>query len=464
MDYLPLAFNLRDAEVLLVGAGPVAARKATLLKRASATLCVVAPDICSELQTLLTPDDRYVQRKVKASDLEGKRLIIAATSDHDVHTWLAAEANERNIPINVVDEPDLCSFIFPAIVDRNPIIIGISSSGKSPVLARLLRKRLEAWLPNNYGLLARFVGSLRDRVKAALATESERRLYYETLVESEAAEAVLNGNTETAERFASDLLISSDYQRGDVALIGAGPGDPDLLTFKALRLLQRADVVLYDRLVSQAVLDLARRDAQRIYVGKQRDQHAVAQSDINHTLLELAQQGLKVVRLKGGDPFIFGRGGEELELLAEHDVPFQVVPGITSAAGAASYAGIPLTHRDYAQSVRFVPGYLKQDTPVLTLEDCGSADETLVVYMGLKALDSVVTRLLDAGRAPTTPIALIQNATLPTQLILIGSLEDIVAKAEQQSWDGPTLILVGQVIKLHQKLSWYNRPTLEVIT
>ncbi len=203
MDYLPLAFNLRDAEVLLVGAGPVAARKATLLKRASATLCVVAPDICSELQTLLTPNDRYVRRKVKASDLEGKRLIIAATSDHEVHTWLAAEADERNIPINVVDEPELCSFIFPAIVDRNPIIIGISSSGKSPVLARLLRKRLEAWLPTNYGLLARFVGSLRDRVKAALATESERRLYYETLVESEAAEAVLNGNTETAERLSA---------------------------------------------------------------------------------------------------------------------------------------------------------------------------------------------------------------------------------------------------------------------
>jgi uroporphyrin-III C-methyltransferase/precorrin-2 dehydrogenase/sirohydrochlorin ferrochelatase len=319
-------------------------------------------------------------------------------------------------------------------------------------------------LPANYGELARFVGGLRDRVKAALSTENERRLYYETLVESEAAEAVLNGNTEAAGRFADDLLVSGKSHRGDVALIGAGPGDPDLLTFKALRLLQRADVVLYDRLVSQEVLDLARRDAQRIYVGKQRDQHAVAQADINRTLLELAQQGLKVARLKGGDPFIFGRGGEELELLAEHNVPFQVVPGITSAAGAASYAGIPLTHRDYAQSVRFVPGYLKQETPVLTLEDCGSADETLVVYMGLKALDSVVQRLLDAGREPTTPIALVQNATLPTQVVLIGTLTDIVAQTEQQSWDGPTLILVGQVIKLHQKLSWYNRPDLEIIT
>ncbi|MDG0980278.1 MAG: siroheme synthase CysG [Halieaceae bacterium] len=464
MDYLPLAFNVRESSVLLVGAGPVAARKATLLKRASATLYVVAPEICPELQALLTPQDRYFKRKVEASDIEGKQLIVAATSDHEVHIWLAAIAKDRNLPINVVDEPDLCSFIFPAIVDRNPIIIGISSSGTSPVLARLLRKRLEAWLPTNYGVLARFVGSLRERVKAVLATESERRLYYETLVESEAAEAVLNGNDEVAERFASDLLVESNYQRGDVALVGAGPGDPDLMTFKALRLLQRADVVLYDRLVSQEILDLARRDAQRIYVGKQRDQHAVAQADINHTLLDLAQQGLKVVRLKGGDPFIFGRGGEELELLAEHGVPFQVVPGITSAAGAASYAGIPLTHRDYAQSVRFVPGYLKQGTAVLSLDDCGSADETLVVYMGLKALDSVVSRLLDAGRDPTTPIALIQNATLPTQVILIGTLVDIASKASQQSWDGPTLILVGQVIRLHQKLSWFNRPDLEVIT
>ena len=464
MDYLPLAFNLKNSEVLLVGAGPVAARKASLLKRASAKLCVIAPEICPELQTLLTPEDRYLQRKVEASDLENKQFVVAATSNHEVHVWLADLAKLRNIPINVVDEPSLCSFIFPAIVDRNPIIIGISSSGKSPVLARLLRKRLEAWLPANYGSLARFVGALRNRVKAVLSSESERRLYYETLVESEAAEAVLNGNVQAAERFADELLVESPVQRGDVALIGAGPGDPDLLTFKALRLLQRADVVLYDRLVSPQIIDLARRDAQRMYVGKQRDHHAVAQSEINRTLLELAQQGLKVVRLKGGDPFIFGRGGEELELLAEHGVPFQVIPGITSAAGAASYAGIPLTHRDYAQSVRFVPGYLKQETPVLSLSDCGAADETLVVYMGLKALESVVNRLLEAGRDSTTPIALIQNATLPTQVVLIGTLADIVSEADKQSWDGPTLILVGQVIKLHQKLSWFNRPDLEVIT
>ena len=464
MEYLPLAFKVEASTVLLVGAGPVAARKARLLKRASAHLCVVAPEMCSELKDLLTPQDSYFARKVEEGDLEGKQLIVAATSDHEVHVWLARLAKERNLPINVVDEPELCSFIFPAIVDRNPVIIGISSSGQSPVLARLLRKRLEAWLPGNYGALARFVGALRDRVKAALNTENERRLYYETLVESEAAEAVLNGNFDQAERFAEDLLVGSDRRNGDVALIGAGPGDPDLLTFKALRLLQRADVVLYDRLVSQEILDLARRDAQRLYVGKARDQHAVAQDDINRTLLELAQHGHKVVRLKGGDPFIFGRGGEELELLAEHGVPFQVVPGITSASGAASYAGIPLTHRDYAQSVRFVPGYLKQDTPVMSLADCGAEDETLVVYMGIKALNSVVRRLLEAGRAPLTPIALVQNATLPAQRVLVGTLSDIAVKAQQHTWDGPTLILVGQVIKLHQKLSWFHQPDLEVIT
>jgi len=464
VEYLPLAFKVEASNVLLVGAGPVAARKAILLKRAGAHLSVVAPTICPELQLLLTAADRYYDREVLPGDLEGKQLVVAATSDNGVHRWLAELAKQRNLPINVVDEPELCSFIFPAIVDRNPILIGISSSGQSPVLARLLRKRLEAWLPTNYGKLARFVGALRDRVKTVLKTETERRLYYETLVESEAAEAVLNGNLESAERFAHDLLSGSDQSRGDVALIGAGPGDPDLLTFKALRLLQRADVVLYDRLVSSEILDLARRDAQRIYVGKRRHQHALAQVDINKTLLDLAQQGQKVVRLKGGDPFIFGRGGEELELLADHGVPFQVVPGITSAAGAASYAGIPLTHRDYAQSVRFVPGYLKEDTPVMSLADCGTEDETLVVYMGLKALDSVVTRLIAAGRDPLTPIALVENATLPSQRVLVGNLTDIVEKASRSSWDGPTLILVGHVIKLHQKLSWFNQPKLQIIT
>ena len=271
MDYLPLAFNLREAKVLLVGAGVVAARKATLLKKAGASLHVVALAVSESCRALLDDNDTISERAVTASDLDGVSLIIAATDDRELHVWLAESARARQIPINVVDTPELCDFIFPAIIDRNPILIGISSSGKSPVLARLLRKRLEAWLPRQYGQLGVFMGNLRDKVSAVLKTENQRRLYYETLVESAAAEAVLQGDLIGGERLAEQLLTASaGKEQGDVALVGAGPGDPDLLTFKALRLIQRADVILYDRLVSPDIIELARRDAERIYVGKER--------------------------------------------------------------------------------------------------------------------------------------------------------------------------------------------------
>jgi uroporphyrin-III C-methyltransferase/precorrin-2 dehydrogenase/sirohydrochlorin ferrochelatase len=464
MDYLPLAFKLEGEPVLLVGAGVVAARKARLLKRAGAHLKVVATKISPEMRDLLDEHDICLERGFVDDDCRDVRLIVAATNSSALHEAMYTLARRRNVPINVVDSPDLCTFIFPAIVDRNPLVIGISSSGQSPVLARLIRKRLESWLPSSYGALARFLGSIRDKVKARLDTENQRRVFYEELVESAAAEAVLNGDDSAAQSLTDELLNHYGLKRlGEVALIGAGPGDPDLLTFKALRLLQRGDVVLYDRLVSPQILELARRDAELIYVGKARDQHALPQDQINQTLLDLAEQGLKVVRLKGGDPFIFGRGGEELELLAERGIPFQVVPGITSAAGAASYAGIPLTHRDFAQSVRFLPGYLKQGEAVSELDDT-SVEETLVIYMGLKALPSVVERLLKSGRAASTAIALIENATLPDQRVLIADLETIVSKAKEREWIGPTLIIVGEVIRLHQRLGWYNTPERKAIT
>lgn len=446
--------------MLLVGGGTVATRKARLLLRAGARLKVVSPAITGELQALLAEHDGSWQRALyREADLHGMKLVVAATPDMAVNEQVYHDATRLSLQVNVVDAPHLCTFIFPSIVDRNPLLIAISSSGRSPVLARIMRRKIEALVPAAYGRLARFAGRFRQPVKDAIGQESARRLFWEQALEGTIAEQVLAGREEQAEQDLHERLRdTSALHVGEVYLVGAGPGDPDLLTFKAARLLQSADVVLYDRLVSPAIVDMARRDAERIYVGKRRADHSVAQTAINQLLVDLAQQGQRVVRLKGGDPFVFGRGGEEIELLAKHRIPFQVVPGITAANGAACYAGIPLTHRDHAQSVRFVAGYLKNDTVEHDWSAFQSTTETLVFYMGLMGLPVICEQLQAHGRSPDTPVALVERGTTLEQKVLVGTLAtmaDLVARSRPAA---PTLIIVGDVVRLHQTLSWFGQP------
>ncbi|MCP4465608.1 MAG: uroporphyrinogen-III C-methyltransferase [Halieaceae bacterium] len=458
MEYLPVCLKLTDAPVLLVGAGSIATRKARLLLRAGARLTVVAPDITQELESLLEQNGgTWCETEYRESHLQGNQLVVAATPDKRVNERVYLHACARAIQVNVVDAPQLCTFIFPSIVDRDPLVVAITSSGRSPVLARILRRKIEALLPAAYGDLARFAGTFRENVKAKLPEDSARRLFWEKILEGSVAEQVFAGRLQDAETQLLENLEGVGRCSGEVYLVGAGPGDPDLLTFKAARLLQCADVVLYDRLVSQEVVDIARRDADRIYVGKRRADHSVAQQDINQLLVDLAMEGKRVVRLKGGDPFIFGRGGEEIELLAQHRIPFQVVPGVSAANGAACYAGIPLTHRDHAQSVRFVAGYLKGDKVEHDWASLQSDSETLVFYMGLMGLPVICEQLQAHGRAAETPVALIEQGTRMAQRVLVGTLETIVAIVERERPAAPTLIIVGPVVKLHGTLSWFGQ-------
>jgi len=458
VEFLPVCLKLDGVPVLLVGGGVVAERKARLLSLAGARITVVAPTITADLQVMIAESGGVWQQALyQESDLHGKRLVVAATSDKVVNQQVYGDATRLYIQVNVVDSPELCSFIFPSIVDRNPLLIAISSSGRSPVLARILRRKIEAMVPGKYGRVAEFAGRFRQLVKDAIPKETARRLFWEKALESTLVEQVLAGREQQAEQqLREQLQDTSALYVGEVYLVGAGPGDPDLLTFKAARLLQSADVVLYDGLVSAEIVDMARRDAERIYVGKRRAEHHVPQAEINQLLVELAQQGKRVVRLKGGDPFVFGRGGEEIELLAQNHIPFQVVPGITAANGAACYAGIPLTHRDYAQSVRFVAGYLKGDKVEHDWTTFRSTTETLVFYMGLMGLPTICAQLQAHGRSPDTPVALIERATTTEQKVSRGTLStmvDIVSRAQPAA---PTLIIVGDVVQLHDTLSWFG--------
>jgi uroporphyrin-III C-methyltransferase/precorrin-2 dehydrogenase/sirohydrochlorin ferrochelatase len=459
MEYLPLFFSLQEAPVLLVGGGRVALRKAGLLIEAGARVTLVSPDIDHELETLLTQHGgTWKQDVYRPEYLAGVNLVIAATPDREVNSAVASDARGRALPVNVVDDPQLCSFVFPSIVDRSPLLIAIGSSAKSPVLTRLVRSKIEALIPAAYGRLAAFTGRFRKAIKKAVPGHGQRRRFWEQVVDGPVGEMVLAGQEQKAAELVQRYIDNpaGAHSLGEVYLIGAGPGDPDLLTFKAARLLQAADVVLYDRLVAPKVLAMARRDAERIYVGKRRADHSVPQQQINQLLLDLAQQGKCVVRLKGGDPFIFGRGGEEIELLAEHGVPFQVIPGITAASGCACYAGIPLTHRDYAQSVRFVTGNLKNDRVDLPWAELISEQETLVFYMGLSGLPAICTELQAHGRAGDTPVALIEQGTTAHQRTLIGTLATMVEIVAGHTVHAPTLIIVGGVVNLHPQLSWYG--------
>ena len=457
MNHLPIFLNLKNKTCLVVGGGDVAVRKASVLLQAGATVRIVAPKLNESFE--LPPGNEYIAERFQSSHLDGIALVIAATNDIAVNEQVSLQAKQRNIPVNVVDNPELCSFIMPAILDRSPLLLAFSTGGASPVLARLLRGKLETLIPQAYGRLAAFAERFRNTVKQRIKTPSQRRIFWEDVLDGVVAEKVFAGDESTAEAMLLDLLDHPQTQEsGEVYLVGAGPGDPDLLTFRALRLMQKADVVLYDNLVSKTILEMTRRDAQRIFVGKQRGNHAVPQEEINDLLVRFAKEGKRVLRLKGGDPFIFGRGGEEIEKLAEHKINFQVVPGITAASGVSTYAGIPLTHRDHAQSCVFVTGHLKDGSMDLDWDLLARPKQTIVVYMGLQGLEMLCSQLIAHGLPESTPIAIVQQGTTQNQRVVSGTLSTLPQRPEIAELHAPTLIIIGGVVSLREKLSWF-KPT-----
>lgn len=459
MDYFPVFLDLKNRLCLLVGGGEVATRKGRMLAKAGARLRIVAPEISVELRELAEKNKGELhEREYQSSDLQDCVLAIAATDIESLNEKISADAQALNLPVNVVDTPALCTYITPAIVDRSPLMIAISSGGEAPVLARLVRAKLETLIPASYGKLAQVASQWRDRIKARFSDGDSRRKFWEKILQGPAAELMMNGQESAANEFIANELAADQVEltQGEVYLVGGGPGDPELLTLRALRLMQQADVVLYDRLVSDGVMELVRRDAERVYVGKRRSEHVMEQENINQLLVDLAKQGKRVLRLKGGDPFIFGRGGEEIELLAQNHIPFQVVPGITAASGCAAYAGIPLTHRDYAQSVRFVTGHLKSDDTNLSWPELANPTQTLVFYMGLVGLKEICESLITHGRAATTPVALIEKGTTQEQRVLISDLSAIAGVVAANDVHAPTLFIVGDVVKLHQTLKWFK--------
>ncbi|EKK5218654.1 siroheme synthase CysG [Cronobacter sakazakii] len=455
MDHLPIFCQLRHRACLLVGGGDVAERKARLLLEAGAALTVNALAFAPQFEAWAKQGMlRLVQGEFNASLLDDCWLAIAATDDDAVNNQVSEAAEARRIFCNVVDAPKQASFIMPSIIDRSPLMVAISSGGTSPVLARLLREKLEALLPQHLGKVAGYAGQLRRRVKQTFASMSERRRFWEKFfVNDRLAQSLANDDEQAVNRITETLLSEPLDDRGEVVLVGAGPGDPGLLTLKGLQQIQQADIVVYDRLVSDEIMNLVRRDAARVFVGKRAGYHCVPQEEINQILLREAQRGKRVVRLKGGDPFIFGRGGEELETLCEAGIPFSVVPGITAASGCSAYAGLPLTHRDYAQSVRLITGHLKNGGE-FDWHNLAAEKQTLVFYMGLNQAAAIQEKLIEHGMDPQMPVALVENGTSVKQRVVAGVLTELGALAQRV--ESPSLIIVGRVVALRDKLNWFS--------
>lgn len=456
MGYLPLFADLKRRPVLVVGGGEVAARKIDLLHRAGAQVRVVAQTLSSELEQL-HQDGRihWLALDFLPEQLDEVFLVIAATNDTALNAAVFAAADKRHLLANVVDDQPRCSFIFPSIVDRSPLVVAISSAGQAPVLARILREKLEALLPSSLGDMAAIAGRWRGRVKQHVASMGERRRFWENAFSGRFASLIRRGQLAQAEEELQLSLEGQNRNQGEVALVGAGPGDPGLLTLRGLQVIQQADVVLYDHLVSPEVLDLVRRDAQRICVGKRAGAHSVAQEETNQLLVTLAQRGKRVVRLKGGDPFIFGRGGEELQVVARAGIPFHIVPGVTAASGATAYAGIPLTHRDYAQSVTFITGHCRADGDDVDWQALARGRQTLAIYMGTVKAAEISQQLIAHGRASTTPVAVIGRGTRADQQVLTGTLAELELLAHQAPT--PALLVIGEVVDLHHQIAWFGQ-------
>jgi len=451
MDYLPICFDLKATRTLVVGGGSVAARKTEILLRAGGRITVVAPELGPDLQGLV--DAGRIEHRPAAFEegmLEGFGLVIAATDVSEINDQVSRLARARGLLVNVVDEPARSNFIMPAIVDRSPLMVAISSGGRSPVLARMLRAKLERTIPAAYGRLAGLAARFRDTAKRRISDPVARRRFWEDVLDGPVAEQVLSGHDDEAEQAMREGLTdgATSVPRGEVYLVGGGPGDPELVTLKALRLMQRADIVLYDRLTSPAILELVRRDAERLYVGKAAGRHACAQDEINRHLVTLAGQGRRVLRLKGGDPFLFGRGGEEVAACRAHGIPVQVVPGVTAALGCSSYAGIPLTHRDHAHACLMVTGHMRDGTLELPWQAMVQPHQTVVVYMALKALPQLCRGLMDHGLPPEHPAALVEKGTTREQRVVTGTLATLPAVARAEGVQSPALAMVGDVVRL----------------
>ena len=462
MKYFPFFLQLDQLPCLIVGGGSVAERKLDLLIKAKADITVISLEFSDYILDLAkTHNIRCVKKEYSNKILEDNKynFVISATNDVSLNERVAKDCKKYNIIVNVVDQPEICDFIFPSILERGDITVAVSTGGASPVLARVLRTKLETMVPGSYGKLAEIVSANRIKVREKMKKFSSNKIFWEKMLNGKFLELVLSGKTDEAKSFLDEQIENFDEDianQGEVYLVGAGPGDPDLLTFKALRLMQQADIALYDRLVHPSIVDLIRRDATKIYVGKERDNHVVRQEEINELLVKYAKEGKKVLRLKGGDPFIFGRGGEEIETLADEKVAFQVVPGITSASGCSTYSGIPLTHRDYAQSCIFVTGHLKKGKLELDWEKLIQENQTIVFYMGLVSIDIICEQLIQHGLSESTPCALIQQGTTNTQKEYISILKDMPRVVKTKKPKAPTIFIIGGVVALRDKLKWYS--------
>ena len=461
MEQLPVFLNLRGWSCLVVGAGRVGAGKAEVLVSAGARVRMVAPEP-GEHAAELAREGRLSLRagRFEESDLDGCRLVVAATDDRALNRRIVALAEARGVLANSASEARIGHFSMPAIVDRSPVLAAVSTGGASPSLARYVRARLETLIPRSFGRLAELSRASRNEVNARLPRISDRRAFWDRVFEGPIAEMAFAGRFEDARAALRALLNeggdAAGSAVGEVYLVGAGPGDPDLLTFRAMRLMQQADVVVHDRLVSPGVLALARRDAEKIYAGKRRADHALPQPGINRLLVGLAREGKRVLRLKGGDPFTFGRGGEEIATLAEEGIPFQVVPGVTAASGCAAYAGIPLTHRDHAHACIFVTGNRVKGRVALDWEAVARPDQTLVVYMGLESLREICTGLVRHGLDAATPAALVEQGTTERQRVLEGTLDTLAGRVEGAGARAPALLIVGEVVRLRERLDWFR--------
>ncbi|TAK37354.1 MAG: uroporphyrinogen-III C-methyltransferase [Betaproteobacteria bacterium] len=463
--YFAAFLNLRGKPGLVVGGGEVAAAKTETLLRSGVRVSVIAPQLCPRLAELTVLGAvRHEAKRFQPGDLVGAEVVIAATDDPAVNEAVSAAAKSLRVPVNVADNAELSAFIMPAVVDRVPVQIAISTGGASPVLARRLRAAIESAVPYAFGRLAALAARFRPASKQRHPDAMARRRFWERVVEGPIADLVLAGQEQQAlEALQRELApgAAPESLKGTVYLVGGGPGNPELLTLRALRVLQHADVLLYDNLVSPAIVDLARREAERVYVGKKAADHALSQDQINDLLVHHARAGKRVVRLKGGDPFIFGRGGEEIETLASRRISFEVVPGVTAASGASAYAGIPLTHRDYAHACVFVTGHLQDGEPELDWDALAAPRQTIVVYMGVRALPQICRRLVAHGLAPEHPAVIVQGATGERQRVLTGTLATLAEIAAREKVKPPALVIIGEVVRLREKLAWYSPGAVE---